>query len=86
MPATRDARLIYIDDELWEDAMVEIIDILRKEHCNIEKLLRVMERELSVFDRGERPDYEVFGAVIEFFEKISRLLPSSKGRHHLREI
>jgi hemerythrin-like domain-containing protein len=69
MPATRDARLIYIDDELWEDAMVEIIDILRKEHCNIEKLLRVMERELSVFDRGERPDYEVFGAVIEFFKK-----------------
>jgi hemerythrin-like domain-containing protein len=49
--------------------MVEIIDILRKEHCNIEKLLRVMERELSVFDRGERPDYEVFGAVIEFFKK-----------------
>jgi hemerythrin-like domain-containing protein len=69
MPATRDARLIYIDDELWEDAMVEIIAILRKEHCNIEKLLRVMERELSVFDRGERPDYEVFGAVIEFFKK-----------------
>jgi hypothetical protein len=25
--------------------------------------------ELSVFDRGERPDYEVFGAVIEFFKK-----------------
>jgi hemerythrin-like domain-containing protein len=45
--------------------VVEIIDILR----NIEKLLRVMERELSVFDRGERPDYEVFGTVIEFFKK-----------------
>jgi hemerythrin-like domain-containing protein len=69
MPATRDARLIYIDDELWEDAMVEIIDILGEEHRNIEKLLRVMEQELSVFDRGERPDYEVFGAVIEFFKK-----------------
>jgi hemerythrin-like domain-containing protein len=28
-----------------------------------------MEQELSVFDRGERPDYEVFAAVIEFFKK-----------------
>jgi len=49
--------------------MVEIIEILRQEHRNIEKLLRVMEEELSVFDRGERPDYEAFGAVIEFFKK-----------------
>jgi hemerythrin-like domain-containing protein len=49
--------------------MVEIIEILRQEHRNIEKLLRVTEQELSVFDRGERPDYEVFGAVIEFFKK-----------------
>jgi len=49
--------------------MIEIVEILRQEHRNIEKLLRVMEQELDVFDRGERPDYEVVGAVIEFFEK-----------------
>src|SRR6516165_10875906 len=49
--------------------MVEIIEILRQEHRDVEKLLRVMEQELSVFDRGERPDYDVVGAVIEFFEK-----------------
>ena len=49
--------------------MVEIIEILRQEHRNIEKLLRVMEQELTVFDSGERPDYEVFGAIIEFFKK-----------------
>jgi hemerythrin-like domain-containing protein len=49
--------------------MVEIIEILRQEHRNIEKLLDVMEQELSAFDRGERPDYEVFGAVIDFFKK-----------------
>ena len=48
--------------------MVEIIDILRQEHRNIEKLLQVMEQELTVFDRGERPDYEVFGAIVEFFK------------------
>ena len=49
--------------------MVEIIEILRQEHQNIENLLRVMERELKVFDRGERPDYEVLGEIVEFFKK-----------------
>jgi hemerythrin-like domain-containing protein len=45
-----------------------IIDILRQEHRNIEKLLVVLERELNVFDRGERPDYEVIQAIISYFE------------------
>jgi hemerythrin-like domain-containing protein len=48
--------------------MTEMIEILRQEHRNIESLLRVLERELSVFDRGERPDYEVVLAVIDYFE------------------
>lgn len=48
--------------------MIEIIDVLRQEHRNIDKLLRVLERELSVFDRGERPDYEVILAVIDYFK------------------
>ena len=45
-----------------------IIDVLCQEHRNIEKLLIVLERELNVFDRGERPDYEVVRAVIAYFE------------------
>jgi hemerythrin-like domain-containing protein len=69
MLTTQGARLISANGKSWEDAMVGIIEILRQEHRNIEKLLRVMEQELSVFDRAERPDYEVFGAVIEFFKK-----------------
>jgi hemerythrin-like domain-containing protein len=44
------------------------VAILRQEHRNIEKLLGVMEQELSIFDRGERPDYEAFGTIIEFFK------------------
>ena len=48
--------------------MTYIIEVLRQEHCNIESLLRVLERELSVFDRGERPDYEVVRAVIDYFK------------------
>jgi len=45
-----------------------ILESLRQEHRNIEKLLRVLEQELSVFVRGERPDYEVVRAVIAYFE------------------
>ena|SRR5438046_2844542 len=48
--------------------MVEIIEILRQDHRNIEKLLGAMEQELTVFNRGECPDYEVLGAIVEFFE------------------
>ena len=45
-----------------------IIDFLRQEHRNVEKLLRVLEKELNVFDRGEQPDYEVIRAIIAYFE------------------
>ncbi|MCK1520966.1 hemerythrin domain-containing protein [Bradyrhizobium sp. 17] len=45
-----------------------IIERLSQEHRNIEKLLTVLERELQIFDRGDRPDYEVIGAVISYFE------------------
>ena len=48
--------------------MVEIIEILQQEHRNIEKLLRVLERELSVFDRGDRPNYGVVLGVIDYFK------------------
>jgi hemerythrin-like domain-containing protein len=86
MPATQGVCLIYLNTAPWEDAMVEIIKILREEHRNIEKLLRVMEQELNVFDRGERPDYEVFGAIIEFFKKYPDSCQPSKGGYHLQEI
>ena len=48
--------------------MTYVIEILRQEHRNIEKLLQVLERELNIFDRGERPDYEVVLAVIDYFK------------------
>ena len=48
--------------------MTDTIAVLRQEHRNIESLLCVLERELSVFDRGDRPDYEVVLAVINYFK------------------
>ena len=48
--------------------MTRIIETLREDHRNIEELLLVLEQELSVFDRNERPDYEIMQAVISYFE------------------
>jgi hemerythrin-like domain-containing protein len=48
--------------------MTYIIDVLRQEHCRMESLLRVLERELDVFGRGDRPDYDVILGVIDYFK------------------
>ena len=45
-----------------------VIERLFREHRNIEMLLAVLERELEIFDRGGRPDYEVIRAIISYFE------------------
>ena len=45
-----------------------IIERLSEEHRNIETLLAILERELEIFDRGSRPDYEVIRAIISYFE------------------
>jgi hemerythrin-like domain-containing protein len=48
--------------------MSYVIEVLRQEHYNIEKLLRVLDRELNVFNRGERPDYEVILSALQYFK------------------
>ena len=48
--------------------MTYVIEVLRQEHRNIEKLLRVLEQELSVFDRGDRPNYEVVVGIFDYFK------------------
>lgn len=48
--------------------MSKIIEILRREHQNIEKLLLVLEEELKAFDHGEPPDYEILQTIVEYFQ------------------
>jgi hemerythrin-like domain-containing protein len=48
--------------------MPKIIDVLREEHQNIEKLLVVLEHELEVFDHSGRPDYEILQTIIQYFQ------------------
>src|ERR1700739_596332 len=48
--------------------MTRMIELLRDEHRDIEQLLNVLEDEVKVFDRRERPDYEVIQAIISYFQ------------------
>ena len=48
--------------------MTRMIELLRDEHRDIERLLKVLEDELKVFDRRERPDYEAVQAIIDYFQ------------------
>ncbi|MGF6312919.1 hemerythrin-like domain-containing protein [Bradyrhizobium sp. i1.8.4] len=50
----------------WSTAM--IIDLLLREHRNIDLLLVALQRELEIFEHGIRPDYEVIRAIISYFE------------------
>lgn len=51
-----------------------IIERLNREHRNIEKLLAILERELEIFDRGDRPDFEVIYAIVSYFKVYSEEL------------
>jgi hemerythrin-like domain-containing protein len=48
--------------------MPKIISLLLEEHQNIEKLLRVVEHELEIFDSSGRPDYEILQTIIQYFQ------------------
>jgi hemerythrin-like domain-containing protein len=56
-----------------------IIELLSREHRNLEKLLDILEHELEIFGRGDRPDYEVIRAVVSYFEVYPELY------HHPQE-
>src|SRR6516162_8121331 len=56
-----------------------LIERLSREHRNIERLLAVLEREIEVFDRGDRPDYEIIRGIIYYFDLYPELY------HHPQE-
>lgn len=46
--------------------MPETLERLSKEHADFAKLLNLLDRELTVFAAGDRPDYDLIGAVIDY--------------------
>ncbi len=47
--------------------MDAIIASFRRDHDEIETLLRILERECDLFRRAERPDYELLSAIVDHF-------------------
>lgn len=40
---------------------------LSDEHRNIARLLEILEHQLAIFERGERPDYDIVTAIADYF-------------------
>lgn len=47
--------------------MADVMQQLSEDHRNIARLLAILERQLAIFDRAERPDYELLMAIAEYF-------------------
>ena len=46
--------------------MPAVIDTLRREHANMAKLLRILDRHLEDFDAGGSPDYDLMLGIVEY--------------------
>ena len=47
--------------------MRNVVDDLRIEHTSMERLLRILEKQIEVFEAGGQPDYEITRDIILFF-------------------
>ena len=47
--------------------MSEVMTKLQSEHRNISKILDALEHQMTVFDRGEQPDYDILTAIAAYF-------------------
>jgi hemerythrin-like domain-containing protein len=47
--------------------MPAIIDSLRRDHANMQLLLQILEQEIAVFDRADRPDFDILAGIVDYF-------------------
>lgn len=47
--------------------MTEVIWVLRREHANILKLIRTLERQLALIEQGEVPDSDIIEGISDYF-------------------
>lgn len=76
---------------------MSVMDELREDHRNMERLLDVLESQMEIFRRGEAPDYEVLTQTIEYClnypdryhhpkEDLLYRCLADKGTHHLQDV
>ncbi len=59
--------------------MANPIAAWQEEHANFSRLLDLLEREVSAFSRGDRPDYELMADIVHYLRGFSDQV------HHPRE-
>ena len=59
--------------------MPKALDLLHQEHRNIATLLRILKREVDEFQDGDRPDYDLVRAILDY------LLSFPDVCHHPKE-
>jgi hemerythrin-like domain-containing protein len=42
------------------------LNLLRREHTHLAKLLKLLDRQIARFGAGERPDYDIISGIIEY--------------------
>lgn len=47
--------------------MTNIIEQIRIEHGNMTRLLDALERNVTIFDEGGKPDYEIILGILDYF-------------------
>jgi hemerythrin-like domain-containing protein len=47
--------------------MADLVDSLQQDHANITRLLRVLEQQVALIRRAERPDYDVLLGLMTWF-------------------
>jgi hemerythrin-like domain-containing protein len=47
--------------------MSEVIHVIQKEHANMAALVKALEKQLTDFERGITPDYDVIRGVLNYF-------------------
>ena len=59
--------------------MVHILDTIRREHLSISRILTTLQGQIDHFERGNRLDYEIVKAILDYFITFSDLC------HHPKE-
>jgi len=47
--------------------MAYAVDILRKEHSNMQRLLALLEHQIKLVEQAEQPDYELIKSIADYF-------------------
>ncbi|MGI9413161.1 MAG: hemerythrin domain-containing protein [Hyphomicrobiales bacterium] len=59
--------------------MAYAIDILRREHANMQRLLGLLEHQITLVETAQQPDYELIKSISDYFDDFPR------SCHHPKE-